>query len=632
MRLPRLVRRAAIGALVLSAATAAFAQPAATLVVDATDAPRNLLHARETIPARPGPLTLFYPKWIPGEHGPTGPLTDLVNVRFFANGVPLAWRRDLVEMHAFQLEVPAGATEVVATFDFILPPTADGFSSGASSTSQLVVLSWNQVALYPLSVRPDDFKIAASVKVPAGWKFSSALKSVSPDPSFGQFPAVSFNQLVDSPVQIGAHVRRIVLSAGGPTVTLNLAADSEAALALTPEQEAGVKQLVVEARALFGAEHYGSYDFLYTLSDHVARFGLEHHQSSDDRMWERALIDEDLRRASIGLLPHEYVHSWNGKYRRPAGLATGDFHTPMKDDLLWVYEGLTEYLGNVLTVRAGLFSADEYRENLARLAAYLDLRPGRAWRPLQDTADEAQLLYATRGDYDALRRSVDFYDEGELLWLEADVTIRQLTHGDRSLDDFCRAFHGAPSTLQPVVKPYTFDDVVAALNTVAPFDWRKFLTDHLKSVENKKLDGGIEGGGWKVVFKDKPGPVMKSEEASRKYLDARFSLGVTITNDGKDDGTLNDVIPGTSAAQAGLAPGMKLVAVNGRRYSADGLREALKAATTDRAPLTFIVENRDYFTTHDIDYHGGEKYPALERNAAKPDMLAQIATPLAQRK
>jgi len=631
MGFARFARALSVGA-VLFAAFPVLAQRAATLTVDASDAPRNLLHARETIPVQPGPLILFYPKWIPGEHGPTGPLTDLVNVTFAAGGATLPWHRDLVEIYAFHLEVPAGATEVVASFDFILPPNTDGFSSGASSTSQLVVLSWNQVVLYPLNVRPDDFMVAASLKLPAGWKFASALKADASASGATQFPAVSLTQLVDSPVQAGAHTRSIVLSAGGPTVTLNLAADSEAALAITPEQEAASRKLILEARALFGAEHYGSYDFLYTLSDHVARFGLEHHQGSDDRTWERALLDEDLRRASIGLLPHEYVHSWNGKYRRPAGLATGDFHTPMKDELLWVYEGLTEYLGNVLTVRSGLFAVDEYRENLARLAAYLDLRPGRAWRPLQDTADEAQLLYYARRDYDALRRGVDFYDEGELLWLEVDVTIRRLTRGAKSLDDFCRAFHGTPATRQPVVKPYTFDDVVAALSAVAPNDWKTFLTTRLQSVKNEPLLGGIEGGGWKLVFKDKPGPVMKSEEAARKYLDARFSLGVAITNDGKEDGTLGDVIPGTPAARAGLAPGMKIVAIDGRRYTADGLREALKAATTGTAPITLLVENRDYFTTHEIDYHGGEKYPALERDAAKPDLLARIMAPRSRAK
>ena len=629
MRFPRLLRRTVLGASLLFAAAAAFAQSNATLAVDASDAPRNLLHARETIPAQPGPLTLFYPKWIPGEHGPTGPLTDLVNVKFSAGGGPLAWRRDLVEMHAFHLEVPAGATEVVATFDFVLPPNAEGFSAGASSTAQLVVVSWNQVVLYPLNTRPDDFLVAPSLKLPAGWNFATALKAENLDGATARFSAVSLTQLVDSPVQAGAHTRRIALSNDGPAVHLNLAADSEAALALTPGQEAGARQLVAEARALFGAEHYGSYDFLYTLSDHVARFGLEHHQSSDDRTWERALIDEDQRRASIGLLPHEYVHSWNGKFRRPADLATGDFQTPMKDDLLWVYEGLTEYLGNVLTVRSGLYSAEEYRDNLARIAAYLDLRPGRAWRPLQDTADEAQLLYYTRDDYDALRRSVDFYDEGELLWLETDMTIRQLTNGTKSLDDFCRAFHGAPATQQPVVKPYTFEDVVAALNAVAAHDWKTFLTERLQSVKNAPLTGGVEGGGWKLTFKAKPGSVAKSDEAARKSIDARFSLGVTISKDDKDDGTLHDVIPGTPAAKAGLAPGMKLVAVNGRRYSADVLREALSAAMKDLAPIALLAENRDYFATYNIDYHGGEKYPTLERDPDKPDVLAKVIMPLA---
>ncbi len=631
MRLPRFPLFVWFAAGFVLTAISASAQPA-TLAVDATDAPRNLLHARETIPAQPGALTLFYPKWIPGEHGPTGPLTDLVNVKFSLNGAPLAWRRDLVEMHAFHLDLPAGATEVVATFDFVLPPNADGFSSGASSTAQLVVVSWNQVVLYPLNVRPDDFMVAASLKLPPGWKFASALKSVSPAGGIAQFPAVSLTQLVDSPVQAGAYTRSIVLSAGGPTVTLNVAADSEAALAITPEQEAASKQLVSEARALFGAEHYGSYDFLYTLSDHVARFGLEHHQASDDRTWERSLVDEDLRRTAAGLLPHEYVHSWNGKYRRPAGLATGDFSTPMKGDLLWVYEGLTEYLGNLLTVRSGLYSADEYRENLARLVAYLDLRPGRAWRPLQDTADEAQLLYYTREDYDALRRSVDFYDEGELLWLEVDLTIRQLTNGAKSLNDFCQAFHGAPATPQPVVKPYTFDDVVATLNTVAPHDWRSFLTGRLQSVRNEPLTGGLERGGWKLVFKDKAGAVSKSSEAARKNIDARFSLGVTIVADGKDDGSLGDVIPGTPAAKAGLAPGMKIIAVNGRRYSADVLRDALKAGVTEAAPLALLTENREYFATYNVDYHGGEKYPALERETAKPDALAQVIAPLTRGK
>ncbi len=626
MNSSRFIRGALLCGGLFLARVAAFAQPA-ILAVDATDAPRNLLHVRESLPVSPGPLTLFYPKWIPGEHGPTGPLVDLVNLKIHASNAPdaaLAWRRDLVEMYAYKLEVPGGATRLDLEFDFILPPNADGFSSGASSTPQLVVVSWNQVVLYPLNVRPDDFKVAASLKLPANWKFATALKPTGTANGATQFASVSLNQLVDSPVQAGAHTRRVALSTSGPAVFLNLASDSEAALALSPEQETASKQLVLEARALFGAEHYGSYDFLYTLSDKVARFGLEHHQSSDDRTWERALLDDDQRRVAAGLLPHEYVHSWNGKFRRPAGLATGDFSTPMQDDLLWVYEGLTEYLGNVLTARSGLRNAEEYRDNLARLAAYLSLRPGRTWRPLQDTADQAQILYYTRSDYDALRRSVDFYDEGDLLWLEVDVTIRQLTKNAKSLDDFCHAFHGAPATTDPVVKPYTFDDVVAALNSVVPHDWRALLLERVQSLKATAPLGGVEGGGWKLVFRDQPGPIAKSSEAARKFIDASFSLGVLINADGKDDGTLLDVIPGTPGAKAGLAPGMTIVAVNGRKYSADVLRDALKAGMNETAPLALLVENRDFFSTCNVDYHGGERYPALERDGAKQDLLSDI--------
>jgi predicted metalloprotease with PDZ domain len=604
----------------------AFAAQPATLAVDATDAPRNLLHVKESIPVSPGVLTLFYPKWIPGEHGPTGPVVDLVGLHIRSDNAPdnmMAWRRDPVEMHAYKVDVPPGATRLDLEFDFILPPNAEGFSSGASSTSQLAVISWNQVVLYPLQVRPDDFKIAPSLKLPAGWKYATALKPANAGGAVTQFAPVSLTQLVDSPVQAGAHTRRVSLATNGPAVTLDLAADSEAALALPPESEAGFRQLVTEARALFGAEHYGSYDFLYTLSDKVARFGLEHHESSDDRTWERSFLDDDQRRLAAGLLPHEYVHSWNGKYRRPADLATNDFSTPMHDDLLWVYEGLTEYLGNVLTARSGLRTTEEYRDNLARIAAYLNARPGRTWRSLQDTADQAQVLYYTRPDYDALRRSVDFYDEGDLVWLEIDVTIRKLTNGGKSLDDFCRAFHGAPSTA-PMVKPYNFNDVVTALNSVVAHDWRTLLLVRLQALKATAPLEGVESGGWKLAFTDKPGPMSKANEAARKVIDARFSLGAMIVNDGREDGLLLDVIPGTPAARAGLAPGMKLIGINLRRYSADVLRDALKAGVNGTAPLAVLAENRDYFSTSNVDYHGGERYPTLERDPGKPDVLSDI--------
>jgi predicted metalloprotease with PDZ domain len=601
-----------------------------TLFVDATEAPRNILHVEETIPVQAGALSLFYPKWIPGEHGPTGPLIDLVGLRINANGIPVAWRRDAVEMHAIKLQVPVGTSQLELHFDFVLPPITSGFSSGSSSTTRLVVVNWNQVVLYPLAAKPDDFMIASQLKLPVGWKHATELRATGQTDATVRFTPVSLTMLVDSPVLAGDHFTRTELTPAGDKtpVFLNLAADSEAALAIPPEVLAAYRRLVVEARALFGATHYGRYEFLYTLSDHVAHFGLEHHESSDNRWSERTLIDEDQRRVIADLLPHEHTHSLNGKFRRPTGLATGDFSTPYNDELLWVYEGMTQYLGELLTVRPGLSTADEFRAALAQTAAIYGARPGRTWRPLQDTADAAQLLYYARADYGALRRSSDdFYYESLLIWLEVDVTLRELTGGVKSLDDFCRAFFGGPSG-PPALKPYTADDVFAALNAVAPHDWRALLTDRLQSLRPTAPLGGIERAGWRLVFKDTPTTYFKSHETVDKQTDARFSLGLLINADGNDAGTLVDVIPGTPAAQASLAPGMKLIAVNGRKYSADILKAALKEGITANAPLELLAENREFFSTHRVEYHGGEKYPWLERDPAKPDVLAKIIAPL----
>jgi len=413
---------------------------------------------------------------------------------------------------------------------------------------------------------------------------------------------------------------------GGPPCTLDLISDSEAALAMTDGQAAAHQRLMAEALALFGGYHFGHYDFLLTLSDGVAHFGLEHHQSSDDRIAERSLLDPDLFARAAGLLPHELVHSWNGKYRRPAGLATGDFSTPMQDDLLWVYEGLTEYLGNVLTARCGLRTPEQYRENLALVAAGLDMRPGRTWRPLQDTNDEAQLLYASRGDWDALRRSTDFYDEGDLIWLEADVTIRELTHGAKSLDDFCKAFHGGTSSA-PALKPYTFDELVATLDGIAPFNWAGFFTDRLQSLAPNAPLGGIERGGWKLVYTDTPSATQAAYDASRKEVDLRFSLGLVV---GEEDGVLKDVIPGLPAAAAGLSPGMRLVAVDGRKYGKDVLLDALRLGAASGEGLELLVQHGEFFETSPVDWHGGLRCPHLERDASRPDLLTAIVSPAAR--
>ncbi len=627
--MPFLVRLAA--ALLLAGASLAQAQqPAIQLSVDAGEAPRKIFHVRMSVPASPGPLTLVYPKWIPGEHGPTGPIADVAGLKFSAAGKPLSWRRDPVDMYMFHVEPSAGASSVDVEFDYLSPAAAEGFSSGASATAQMAVVSWNQVLLYPQGRRAADVTFTASLRLPPGWKFGTALPVNRESGNTIEFQPVSLETLVDSPVLLGAHFRTLALAPGiTPAHQLHMAADSNVALEMSPDLQAAYNKLVAEAGALFGARHYRGYHFLLSLSDYVAHFGLEHHESSDNRVAERSLIDPDKRKTMADLLPHEFVHSWNGKHRRPADLATLDFQQPMRSELLWVYEGLTQYLGALLSARSGLRTPDQYRENLALVAAELDHRSGRAWRPLADTATAAQILYGARQDWSDWRRGVDFYDESLLLWLEVDTILRQRTQGARTLDDFCRLFHGGQSGA-PAVKTYTFEDVVAALNSIAPYDWKSFFQTRIYSTAPRAPLGGIENGGWRLAYTEQIPDLLRARENVQKTVDLSFSLGMKVKNDpGTDEhGAVLDVIPNMAAARAGVAPGMKLVAVNGRRWSAEVLREALKAAKGRSEPVELLVENREFFKTYRLDYHEGEKYPWLERDSTKPDLLSQILKPL----
>lgn len=621
------VRVRVAGVLALSLAVAAIpaaaSGPAITLTVDASEAPRKIFHAHLVIPAAPGPLTLLYPKWIPGEHGPTGPIASLAGVRMTAAGRPLVWRRDPLEMYAFQLNVPEGATAVEADLDF-LAPASGGFTAGASATAQLAVLSWNTMLLYPQGGAADELTYAARLRLPQGWRHATSLPVAAASGESVEFEPVSLPTLVDAPVLMGAHLRSVPLAAGqSPSHSIEVAADSEGALEMSPQLVSGYERLVAEAEALFGARHYRSYRWLLTLSDAVAHFGLEHHESSDNRMGEKTLSEEAGRRGLAGLLAHEYAHSWNGKYRRPADLITGDLHRPTRTDLLWVYEGLTQYLGRILPARSGLWTPEEFREAQAAAAAALDHQAGRVWRPLVDTAVSAQVLFFAPGDWASWRRGVDFYDEGNLIWLEADVLIRQQTAGRRSLDDFMRRFHGGPSG-PPAVNPYTFDDVVAALNDVASHDWRGFLEARVQAAAPRAPLGGIEKGGWRLVYTDAPNLFIKDAEAASKTTNQAYSIGLVA----KEDGAIGDVIPEGAAAKAGLGPGMKIVAVDGRRFTPDVLRAAIKAGKDGSAPLELIVANGDFFGTHRVDYHGGERYPHLERDPARPDLLSVVIKPL----
>ena len=593
------------------------------LAVDATDAPRKVLRARLEIPVQPGPLTLVYPKWLPGEHGPTGPITDLVGIRMTASGKALTWQRDAEDMYAFHVEVPAGASSLEVTLDYLYPAETGGYSSGAGATAQLVDLSWNQVLLCPKGAKASELQFLTSVRLPKGWRFGTALPRSKESGSETRFSPVSLETLVDSPLVAGSFFRTIDLAPDGNVPReLHIAADSAAALEMKSEDQRRFSQLVAEAEALFGAHHYRGYHFLLTLSDHVAHFGLEHHESSDNRLGERFLIDEEARKLSAGLLPHEMVHSWNGKYRRPADLATPDFQQPMKTELLWVYEGLTSYLGNVLTTRCGLWTNADFRENLAVTAAKLDHEPGRNWRPLADTAIAAQLLYGARPEGAAERRGTDFYSEGVLVWLEADVLIRKETRGKRALDDFCKEFFGAENTPSKVV-PYTFDDLITALNHAAAYDWRRFFQSRVYATTPHPPLAGITGGGWRLVYKDKRSAMLKASESAHKFTDLRYSLGLEV----KEGGTISDVVPGSPADQAGLAPDMKLLAVNGRRWTPEILRAAIKSVRTNSAPIDLLMENDEYFKTCRVHYRGGEKYPDLERDETKPDLLGEILRP-----
>jgi len=621
MKLSRILRVVYLSVFILFLSLSGWSAtaPTVTIFVDASSASRKIFHAKLKIPASAGDLTLYYPKWIPGEHAPDGPVIDLAGLKFFAAGNALKWRRDLLDGFTLHVNVPAGVNEIEAELDFLSPATFEGgFSAGSSATDKMAVISWNQVLLYPKGFKSDEINYTASLKLPDGWKFGTPLPISNQNGNEIQFSTVSLTTLVDSPVIAGEFLK-VVKLADDPLTEMDIAADSAAALAAPQEVWDHYKNLVEQTNKLFGAHHYRDYHFLLSLSDHVAHFGLEHHESDDSRIDERGLVDDIARKMEASLLPHEYVHSWNGKYRRPADLATPDYQEPMKDGLLWVYEGLTNYLGTVLTARSGLLTNEQARDDLALTAAGLDHTPGRAWRNLQDTADAAPELYFSPQEWRSWRRSTDFYDEDTLNWLWVDVIIRQQSKGKKSIDDFCRLFYGAPST-GPMLKTYSFDDVVDALNQIVPYDWRGFWTERLTNHGPGAPLGGIAGSGWKVVYDETQSEMERGAEISSHGVNAAYSIGLEM----REDGAITDTIEGMAAAKSGIGPGMKLIAVNGRKYSPEVLRDALKAGNGGSAPLELLVENTEYYRTYKLDYHGGERYPHLVRDESKPDLLTEI--------
>ena len=596
------------------------------LEVDLRDAARRVYHSKMEFPVEPGPFTLVYPKWIPGEHSPNGPIVDVTGVHFRGNGQEIIWRRDDLDLFAFHCEVPAGVTTLEAKLDYLLPKE-DGTAGSPSATAQIAVLPWNLVVLYPQGAKTDDVMFSASVRVPAGWKFATALTRAAAGPSAdaASFETTSLTRLVDSPLLAGAFFKTYDLSPGqNPEHRLNIAADSAIATTLNADELTHLRQLVAETGALFGARHYRHYDFMLALTDHLPVNGLEHHESSDNRGPEKMLLDPDSLEGLMDLLPHEFFHSWNGKYRRPAGLATANYQEPMKGDLLWVYEGLTQYYGVMLAARSGFWKPEQLREYLAAtFAALNDGRPGRTWRDLEDTAISVSILYGARQAGASWRRPVDYYEESELIWLEADTIIRRETTNRKSLDDFCRRFYSAEEGAIRVA-PYTFEDVVAAMNAVTPYDWNKFFEERLHSHGPGAPLGGLDNSGWKLSYSEEMNDHQRAAEQTDGIVDMSFSLGFTVQAAGDELNSIVDVIPGSPAAKAGIATGMKLVAVNGRKWTPDWLRVAIRDAKNSKELIQLLLENDEYYQTFAVDYHGGERYPHLE-SVHTTDVLSEIA-------
>jgi len=597
---------------------------AASVEVDARDAPRGIQRTHLVLPVKPGKLTLLYPKWLPGDHSPDGPVAGISGLKFSCNGRTIAWRRDADNMFAFHLTIPPGVSSLDVVFEVDSALGATDNDAVRLSTESLSLILWNQLVLYPAGARSDLLHYTAQLRLPAGWTFATALPQVAGSGDIAQFGPVSLTTLIDSPVLSGRHFKTVELG-GTPAVHLHLAADSEAALDIPDATSAQLRKLVTEAAALFGATHYNGYHFLWTLSDQIGYEGIEHHESSDNRTAERALIDEDMRHSGdvLDLLPHEYTHSWNGKYRRPIGLATGNYDAPMRGELLWVYEGLTQYYGMVLSARSGFASPSDALGVWANAAAFLQARKGREWRPLLDTAIAAQLGYTQAPEWKPRTRATDFYLESAMLWLEADTLIRSTTHGAKSLDDFCRLFYGPPST-GPKVIPYDFNDLITALNTVMPYDWRGFWTQRLTRVQPDAPLDGLSAAGWRLTFVDEPNVPEKGDAAIQKQTSYYDSLGFML----KDDAAvILSVVPGTPADAAGIAPGSNLIAVDGRKYSKDVLADALKAGGSDTRTIRLLVQKDDLFSTVDLHYAGHARHPRLERDESHPDLLTAILSP-----
>ncbi|MXP25270.1 peptidase M61 [Altererythrobacter indicus] len=589
--------------------------------VDARDVQRGIFHVTETLPiASSGVLRLRYPEWLPGKHSSAGKIANLTGFDFTANGQTLSWKRDPLDVFSILVDVPAGVSSLTAKFMYLAPLERD--QGRVTVAPAMLSMGWHEVSLYPAGQPVRDIQVYSSVRLPAGWTQASALEPTG-DADAGNvvhFKPVSYETLVDSPLVAGSNYKRVDL---GSDVYLDLFGDEPGNLDATDKQLQLHRDLVTQALKLFGVRHFDHYDFLVSMSDYLGGIGLEHHRSSEDGVPPDYFTDWDKRALNRYLLPHEFVHSWNGKHRRGADLATPDFHEPMQDSLLWVYEGQTQFWGSILAARSGLVTKDQALDMLATVAASYDQKAGRKWRPVIDTTNDPIMAHRNPAPWPSWQRSEDYYVEGMLAWLDVDMLLREKTKGKKSLDDFAKLFFGGTDG-DWSVSTYRREDVVDALNTVYPYDWSTFLKQRIDDIAPHAPLDWIGQGGYRLTFDKEPNSYIAARQTNYKMADFSYSLGLSIGNNGE----VSQVYWGSPAFDAKLTPGTTIVGVNGREYSADVMKTAIDDSEGSDAPIALTVKRAGRVSNVDITYHGGQLYPHLERVKGTPARLDDLLAPL----